>query len=169
MKTLAFSVAAALLLAGAAAAQDAQPESSTAAAERKAAEIASQPVRDVGLEKQEIPPVLARAAIDPYSLEGLHSCQQLSAAVAELNGVLGKDYTTAADKVAASNTQRAGQIAEAGAGAVVASFIPLRGLVREVSGAAPAERKYNAALDAGFARRGYLRGIHQGRGCKTGF
>ncbi len=42
----------------------------------------------------------------------------------------------------------------------------VRGLVREVSGAAPAERRKNAAIDAGYARRGYLRGVYETRRCK---
>jgi len=49
---------------------------------------------------------------------------------------------------------------------VVNSLIPLRGLVREVSGAAPADRRLEAAIDAGLARRGYLRGLAVSRGCR---
>ena len=49
---------------------------------------------------------------------------------------------------------------------VVNSLIPFRGLVREISGAAPAERRLNAAIQASFARRGFLRGVATGRGCK---
>ena len=54
-----------------------------------------------------------------------------------------------------------------GGRALVNSVIPFRGVVREVTGAAPAERQYNAAVDAGLARRGFLRGVHQTRKCKT--
>ena len=162
MKTLALALSVAALFAAAAQAQEAAPESSTAAAERKAAEIAAQPAKDVGLQKQEIPPVLARAAIDPYSLDGLATCRQLASAVVELNGALGPDFTIAAEK----RENKAGRLAEAGAGAVVNSLIPFRGLVREVSGAAPAERKMSAAIDAGFARRGFLRGVRHARGCR---
>jgi len=49
----------------------------------------------------------------------------------------------------------------------VNTLLPFRGIVREVSGAAPAERKLAAAVGAGFARRGYLRGLHQARRCST--
>jgi hypothetical protein len=52
---------------------------------------------------------------------------------------------------------------------VVNTLIPFRGLIREISGAAPAQRRLNAAIDAGFARRGYLRGVLRTRGCKTPF
>jgi hypothetical protein len=38
--------------------------------------------------------------------------------------------------------------------------------VREISGAAPAERRLQAAVTAGVARRGYLRGQAAAKGCK---
>ena len=49
---------------------------------------------------------------------------------------------------------------------MVNSLIPFRGVVREVSGAAAADRRLTAATQAGFARRGFLRGVHQTRGCR---
>ena len=49
---------------------------------------------------------------------------------------------------------------------VVNAIIPFRGLVREISGAAPEQRRLNDAIDAGFARRGFLRGIATSRKCR---
>ncbi len=132
---------------------------------RKAGEIVTQPARDVGLSKTEISEILLKSAEDPYSLTGLRTCKQLSAAVIELNGVLGPDFIAGYEK----KENRAGKLAEAGGKTVINAFIPFRGLVREISGAAPAQRRLNAAIDASFARRGFLRGIHQQRNCKTGF
>jgi hypothetical protein len=155
--------AGALLLAGAASAQDAQPESTGARTKDKAAEIATQPARDLGVSKTEIPPVLVRATEDPYSLDGVKTCAQIVAATRELNEVLGPDYSVGAT---ARQENRAARFAEAGGAAVVNSLIPFRGLVREVSGAAPAERNLNAAISAGYARRGFLRGLYQKQGCR---
>jgi len=128
----------------------------------KAGEIASQPVRDVGINKREIPDVLQRSADDPYATNTVRTCSQITSSMRELNEVLGPDYepgrTTREDRV--------GRLAEAGGKTVVNAFIPFRGLVREVSGAAPAERRYNAALDAGLVRRGFLRGLAVAKGCK---
>jgi hypothetical protein len=64
---------------------------------------------------------------------------------------------------------RAGKLAEAGGKTIINSIIPFRGLVREVTGAAPNDRRMNAAVDAGLARRGFLRGVHLRQGCKTRF
>jgi hypothetical protein len=132
---------------------------------KSARDIISQPVRDVGIAKTTIPPVLVAAAKDPYSLRGLKTCRQLSAAVKELNAVLGPDFESGPH----APENRTVKLAEAGGSAVVNSLIPFRGLVREVSGAAPAERSLNAAVDAGLARRGFLRGVHRRQGCKTAF
>lgn len=168
----AIALAAALLIAGPAWAQSsepadppAEPESATAEARRKAGEIVTQPVRDVGLMKREIPPVLLDAHDDPYNLDGLKTCKQLSTAVTQLNEVLGPDFAVSHAK----KESRARKIAEAGAAAAVNSLIPWRGLVREVSGAGPAERRLNAAIDAGYARRGFLRGVHYRQRCATPF
>lgn len=147
-------------------AQGASPSSSSNEDMRqKAGGIISQPARDVGLSRKDIPPVLVKAAEDPYSLVGLKSCKSLVAAMGELSEVLGPDYGAAPRP----RENRAGKLAEAGGAAVVNSLIPFRGLVREVSGAAPAERSLNAAIDAGLARRGFLRGVHRKQGCKPAF
>ena len=65
-----------------------------------------------------------------------------------------------------ANENRVGKITEAVGRSVVNSLIPFRGLVREISGAAPAERRLQAAVTAGIARRGYLRGLAGARSCK---
>lgn len=149
-------------LAGAALAQDKpeeeQKEDTTL---KKAGEIVSQPVKDVGITRTEIPDVLTRAVSQPYAPAG-RGCQPVVAAIAELNEALGPDFGTDSKE----NEDKFGQLAAAGGAAVVNSLIPLRGLVREVSGAGPAQRRLDAAVNAGLARRGYLRGLAVSRGCK---
>ena len=128
---------------------------------RKAGQIATQPVRDVGISKREIPPVLVKATEGPYATAGVRTCRQIGGAMTELNAVLGPDFAPGEAK----KEYKAGKLAEAGGKTVINAFIPFRGLVREISGAAPAERRYDAALDAGLARRGFLRGLAQAKGC----
>lgn len=129
---------------------------------KRAGEIATQPVRDVGVDKKQIPPALVAAGENAYGLAGLKSCTQIRTAIGELTAALGPDFGTGTQTA----ENRAGKIAEAGGQTVVNSIIPFRGLVREITGAAPADRRMNAALDAGYARRGFLRGVYQTRGCK---
>ncbi|MFZ2995636.1 hypothetical protein [Sphingobium sp.] len=148
------------VVSGAASAQDKdRPRDDTM---RKAGTIASQPARDVGLEKDQIPPVLLKAVDNPYAPPASRTCKGLTNALGELNGVLGQDFVVGAQ----ANENRTGKIAEAVGKTVVNSLIPFRGLVREISGAAPAERRLEAAVTAGVARRGYLRGLAAAKGCK---
>ena len=142
-----------------------QPDSKVEQAGKKAGEIVTQPARDVGVAETEIPPVLVKASEDPYSLAGVKTCKQLAGAVKELNEVLGPDFVVGDAK----RENRAGKLAEAGGKTIVNTFIPFRGLVREITGAAPAQRRLNAAIDAGYARRGFLRGVHRTKGCRTTF
>jgi len=134
-------------------------------ARKSAMEIGSQPGRDVGVMKREVPPILEKALADPYTLRGLKTCVQLAGEVRKLNEALGPDYIVGNEV----KESRAGKLAEAGGKTVINSIIPFRGLVREITGAAPAERRLSAALDAGLARRGFLRGVHYKQGCKTKF
>lgn len=132
---------------------------------KKAVDIGSQPARDVGASKREIPPILEKAFQDPYSLKGLKTCKAIAGEVTQLNTVLGADYSVGNEYT----ENRGGKLAEAGGKAIINSIIPFRGLVREVTGAAPADRHMNAVVDAGLARRGFLRGVHLKQGCKTRF
>lgn len=142
------------------AAVSAEPANDVEETTQKAAEIATQPVRDVGIDKPDIPPVLAKATQAPYDLTGLKRCRQLAAAIVELTEVLGPDYL-----VAEKRENRVGKLAEEGGKTIVNSLIPFRGLIREMTGAAAAQRRYDDAIDAGYARRGFLRGVHSTRKC----
>jgi len=122
-------------------------------------DVVSQPAKDVGLAKNKIPPSLVEASNAPYSLAGLKTCRQIADAVLVLDAALGPDYS-------AGGPNNKMSVGKAAGGAVVNSLIPFRGVVREVSGAAAADRRLTAATQAGFARRGFLRGVHQTRGCK---
>jgi hypothetical protein len=161
---LAVAATMSLLAVGASAQNGAAPEKPSAvrSTAEGAGRIASQPAKDVGAVKTSIPPVLAGARADPYGIKG-YSCAQLAQAITELNAVLGPDFVAGP----AGKENRAGKLAQAGGQTVVNSLIPFRGLVREVTGAAPAQRRLNAAIDAGYARRGFLRGVHLMRKCKS--
>ncbi len=146
--------------------ESAEPnEGGWAEVRKKSVDIGTQPVRDVGIMKRQVPPILVKAQNDPYSLKGLKTCKQLAAEVTSLNMVLGPDYVVGNEV----KENKAGKLAEAGGKTLVNTIIPFRGLVREVTGAAPADRRLNAALDAGYARRGFLRGVHAKQGCRTTF
>lgn len=147
-----------------AAAESYGPSSRAYSAGATVADIAMQPAKDIGVKKTNIPPVLASAEASPYALSDASNCAQMALALGELDEVLGADYTV--ERLPDEN--RAGKIAEAGGRAVVNSIIPFRGIVREVTGAAAADRAMASAVDAGIARRGFLRGLSTAQGCDIG-
>lgn len=152
----------ALILVALAAGAAAQPTRQEGGALDQAQDIVTQPARDMDVERIRIPPLLAEARADPYALDGLRTCRQLAEAIAALDEVLGPDF----DSPSEQRGSRAGRIAAAGGRSIVNSLIPFRGVVRELTGSAAADRRLNEAIDAGIARRGFLRGIHHQRGCR---
>lgn len=129
--------------------------------EDKAEDVARQPFRDIGIVKEKVPAILEKYKDDPYSLKGISTCAQYRAAVTELTEALGADVDAKDEK----GEPVASRLAESGAKSIVGSIIPLRGLVREVSGAAGNDRRIAAAVVVGTARRGFLKGSGTAKGC----
>ncbi len=123
-----------------------------------AGDVAETPLRDINVKKPKIPPVLERAVEAPYTLAGLNSCGRLAGAVGELNSVLGEDFD---DAHARGHPFTPGHLAQS----LVDSLIPFSGVIKEVSGAAAEQRRLQAAVLAGFARRGFLKGVGLSRHC----
>ena len=126
--------------------------------EPDAQDVAMTPLNDLNLSKDEIPAVLIAAAIDPYSSEGLNGCPAVQTAIADLDAALGPDMDVAAGETDRLSTGRMAK-------SVVASFIPFRGILREITGAAGQERALQSAIYAGAVRRGFLKGLGQQQGC----
>ena len=123
-----------------------------------ATDVATTPLSDLNIKKQGIPELLLVAEEHPYDLAGLNTCPRLSRAVTQLNAILGDDIDVQAER---GNGLTAGNVAKS----VVASFIPFRGIIRELSGANSQDRKVQAAIYAGTARRAFLKGVGLSRNC----
>jgi hypothetical protein len=123
-----------------------------------AKDVAQTPLKDLNLRKDPIPEVLLRAVDAPYSTDGLNRCSDYVAAVEELDAVLGLDFDIASPE---DRRISAGRVAQS----IVGSFIPFRGVVREVSGAAKHERNFQEAILHGMMRRAFLKGMGLKLGC----
>jgi len=134
-------------------------EGSVADRDPNAVDVAKTPVTDLNIDKEEIPELLIGAQRQPYDLKGLNSCPKIGAAILELDDLLGPDMDL---PQAERDRISAGRVAKT----VVGSLIPFRGLVREVSGANEHERRVRAAIQAGMARRGFLKGVGEAHKCK---
>lgn len=155
-------IAASVLAASPAIAKDADPAPAPVKpiTNRKvgAVDVIATPVSDLNLRKGEIPAMLTAAIADPYNVTGTKTCAQISRAVSDLDAVLGPDRDIPMDR---AERLSAGRVAQS----VVGSFIPFRGVIREISGANGQQRKIEDAVSAGTARRSFLKGYGQARGC----
>ena len=124
-----------------------------------AMDVATMPATDLNLKHADIPPLLIAAQAQPYGLSGLSRCDQIASAVSELDVILGEDIDVAQAK---RHNVSPGSVAQY----VVGSFIPFRDAIRELSGANSQDHRMQAAIYAGSARRAFLKGVGQQRGCR---
>jgi len=153
------SLAALTFMTAPASAQDDEPGRPLTNRDPDAMDVATTPMTDLNLRKDEIPQLLIDAQAKPYDLEGLTTCSQIAARVGEFDAVLGDDLDLPQTPGQRISPGRIGQV-------VVGSFIPFRGLIREVSGANDQRRRVDAAISAGFVRRAFLKGVGQQLGCR---
>ena len=128
----------------------------------RATDVMLSPLSDVNMRKKPLPPVLVAALADPYDLKGLKSCAGFTTAINGLDAALGDDIDVAYDK---TDQERMGNGAGVIAKSLIGSFIPFRGVLREVSGANAQQRAWDRALYAGSVRRAFLKGMGQSKGC----
>jgi hypothetical protein len=121
-------------------------------------DVAMTPLTDLNLANDPIPELLLAARANPYDDAGLRNCRDVRRLVGELDTVLGTDYDMEAP---ADRAVSPGNIAQR----ILGSFIPFRGIIREVSGANEHERDFREAIAAGMMRRAYIKGRGQGLGC----
>lgn len=159
----------ALLFAGCAVA--AAPEADSGMMQHKDGilDAATSPLEDLNLRRIAIPDVLNRAVKNPYDLQGMDGCEQIAAEVGRLDEALGRDLDEAPPPDQRTRVQKvadgAHDAAAMGARTEVDHFIPFRGAIRWLSGAARHDRKVEAAIRAGNVRRGYLKGVGMRRNC----
>jgi hypothetical protein len=121
-------------------------------------DIAMTPVEDLNLRKDPIPLVLLRARAAPYENPGFDSCSDIRQQIGDLDAVLGNDYDSAPP---GERNLDAAKIAQR----VLASLIPYRGVIRELSGAARHEWEFRESISAGLMRRAYLKGLGEAQDC----
>lgn len=127
----------------------------------EAVDAVTQPLSDLNLRSKDIPQILLTAQEEPYDLVGMEECSALRTEVARLNEVLGPDADEPDDEAGLLNRGlRTG-------GNILGGMIPFRGLVRQISGARAEEKRWEAAVYAGVARRSFLKGYMAGKGCET--
>lgn len=121
-------------------------------------DVAMTPLSDLNLSQDAIPQALLDAREQPYSRRGIADCADILREVGDLDAILGDDFDT---DPPGDRSFSATNLAQR----VVGSFIPFRGIIREISGANAAEFRFREAIAAGLMRRAYLKGIGQEMAC----
>jgi len=111
---------------------------------------------DLGILPPSTPDVLKQAASAPYVAPVAAGCDGIAHEIAALDAVLGPD---------ADAPRKGGLDATRFVGQAVKSLIPYRSVVRVVTGADRKQKERDAAAMAGWARRGYLKGLQANQGC----
>ena len=119
------------------------------------------PLRDINVLKSEIPPALLQAAINPYA-PAPRTCAALRPEIEALNEALGEDFDEAPIQKDGTRATAYSLVSTA-----TSSVIPMRGWVRKLSGAEARDQRIQNAILAGTARRSYLKGVGQAKGCKS--
>lgn len=127
------------------------------------------PLDDFNLRREYIPTVLLQAQSNPYDTRNLSQCTTIAAEVIRLNDALGPD----ADEPPVADGSRLSERAQDAAAKAaldairdgVTDFIPGRSWIRRLSGADQHGRAVQSAIQAGRARRAYLKGLGMQRNC----
>lgn len=131
------------------------------------ADAATTPLRDLGIIRPDIPPVLA-AIRYPYATASLASgCTAIAYEIGQLDAVLGSEtYQPGAERSLGERGADAATSATADAVRSAGEVMPFRGWVRQASGANRAEREAIQAFETGQLRRAFLRGYGASLGCR---
>ena len=158
LRTCAASLLAALAVLAATATPASAQRRAVTDPEASVADVALTPLTDLNLARDPIPPVLMQARVAPYARGGIAGCADILREVANLDAVLGDDFDTSPPQDRDLSVTNLAQ-------RVVGSFIPFRGIIREISGANAREYEWREAIAAGLMRRAYLKGIGQEMQC----
>lgn len=125
------------------------------------------PFEDIGLRKRKIPEMLKMLSENPYATPATITCDGVKTELADLTLILGPDYDEAKKQQTALSARD--QMMEDGGNMLSDAFvglvrsqtdiIPLRSIVRRLTGASSHEKKVAQAVEAGKLRRAYLKGI----------
>jgi hypothetical protein len=108
----------------------------------------------LGLSGADVPPLLADIKAEPYKAPAAPACDTVPAEILAINDLLGADLD--APPPEPEDTKKSLFSKSEG---LARSLVPYGGVVRFVTGANKKDKELREAIMAGYARRGFLRGI----------
>jgi hypothetical protein len=128
----------------------------------------TQPLEDFNLLRDKIPAVLRRAQDQPYEHPQPASCEYIRSEVVLLDDALGPDTDVKDPAPSGRMAQGGAMIGRQTVDAVrdlTTDWIPMRNWVRRLTGAQQHSSQVQKAINAGTARRAYLKGMASAQGC----
>ena len=116
-----------------------------------------------GLLGHGVPDVLKAAKADPYAAPVAPACETIPREIAALDEVLGPDADAPVLRV--NLRARAEKLMVQGIRQGIGGMIPHRDWIRLATGAGRKDKALNEAAMAGWARRGFLKGLEVNLGC----
>ncbi len=137
--------------------------------ESAADSVVSQPFKDLGFMKKTVPPALAQIA-NPYAVPKDVDCTYVKYQLTQLDDALGPESVRPSNfddrENSKKNSDLAAQAATSALKSATSSWIPARSIVRKLSGAETADNEWQAAVELGRVRRGFLWGIFYAKNCE---
>ena len=131
----------------------------------KVAGAVATPLNDLNLVNAPRPETLSRAQKAPYGAPADASCTGLASEILALDADLGPDLDAPQSDSNPGLVERGGSAVVGVVQKTAEGIVPFRGWVRKLTGAERYSRQVSAAIAAGTARRAYLKGLAQGKGC----
>lgn len=123
------------------------------------ADTAKSPFKDFNLTRDDIHDILKKAKDEPYALPKMN-CVELNNEINVLTDILGPDIDATVEEK--NNYEKASSAAFNALNKTVQGAIPYRSWIRKISGAERHAKKLDAAINAGKARRSFLKGVVAG-------
>lgn len=112
----------------------------------------TQPLRDLNIMRTKVAEPLQTARAEPYAIKNLKACENIRAEIARLDEALGPDVD--------EDQAQPGMVKTLAASAVRSAVkLPFSGVVRHLTGADARERVRQQSVQAGMARRAFLKGV----------
>ncbi len=127
---------------------------------------ASSPLHDLNL-RTPVPPDFLENLGYVYTMKPRLTCEQIAYQIADLDEALIEMDTDilAAEQIAHKNDSASETTLDV-IGGIASSIIPLRPVVRTITGARKAKKHYDERFDNGRRRRAFLKGYGLAKGCK---
>ncbi|MGZ3375251.1 MAG: hypothetical protein ACXU8S_01515 [Phenylobacterium sp.] len=113
----------------------------------------------LGLTGADVPPLLAAVKTDPYKAPAVPACDTVPAEILAISDLIGPDLDTPPEP---EDTKKS--LMSKGAD-VARGLVPYGGIVRFATGANKKDKELREAVLAGYARRGFLRGLEANLKC----